>query len=826
MADELSNIQSLSAAVDSLTQKVNELYDAVSRVKGVAGSTITDVKGMINTQGGQMGLGNAARMQMPTQASFSYQPGGGQSQGGNFLNNSLGSFGQYNNSDAASVQMAQQGLQGGSGLVGSFLNIAGGIAKIGMAAPAGMYAALPDTALTMQREVGYYQAGLRGNNINRGSLERQTLKAMGGGLSSIGSDAAVASMLAGRGYMAGSANFYQAAAEVGGAYKNLGMDNAAAASAIAGLHSGPQGANLYQYGIDTYDPKTGRQKSTGDIAKQLLNTMTGGRKLNLQQLQNSYQMGNLGANLRNMGLDQSQQELIYSSMVQQVGGKSGDLTKNDYGTKGNNNTPLTAAGRINAAQTKLMTTAAESMTAGFNRAAQQIEIFNSALEKTGPILKALAYTKGDVSGVGGSNMGKSLVTTAAMIKSGIQQIAQGFDGFINFAMQAKPPGGGTSGYGAAIGGGKSGTGAAIGGGAAVSAGFGDKNNDVWKSSNGSHTGIDIPMKDGTPVSAKMGGKVIQVNINKDYGNSVLIDSGTGYQELYAHLSSRNVQVGDMVASGTVIGKSGHSGNASGPHLHYELRNGKNNPVDPAGAVSGGLLTSGGTAALLAKGVQGAYDTVPGTVDPNANNGYSSDTSTGNTSGNKTPYKGSGNYDKSALSDKALQGVLSQAGFSGQSLQNAMKVVRAESGGRPGALNPNANTGDYSMGLFQINMIGDLGTRRNEQYLKTYKDIGYTGPESLNNPLINAKIAYDISKSGTKWGDAWVNTANKLNLGGGSSGFGGGTMAANVSSTPVINNTFNMPITLQNGSDAELQRVATRVKEMIHQSTSRIALGAS
>ena len=124
------------------------------------------------------------------------------------------------------------------------------------------------------------------------------------------------------------------------------------------------------------------------------------------------------------------------------------------------------------------------------------------------------------------------------------------------------------------------------------------------------------------------------------------------------------------------------------------------------------------------------------------------------------------------------------------------------------------------------MIGDLGTKRNESYLKTYKDIGYTGPESLNNPLINAKIAYDISKSGTKWGDAWVNTANKLNLGGGSSGFGGGTMAATVSSTPVINNTFNMPITLQNGSDAELQRVATRVKEMIHQSTSRIALGAS
>jgi hypothetical protein len=93
----------------------------------------------------------------------------------------------------------------------------------------------------------------------------------------------------------------------------------------------------------------------------------------------------------------------------------------------------------------------------------------------------------------------------------------------------------------------------------------------------------------------------------------------------------------------------------------------------------------------------------------------------------------------------------------------MSVVRAESGGRTSALNPNANTGDYSMGLFQINMIGDLGKRRNAQYLEKYSSIGYKGPESLYDPAINARIAYDISKGGTDFTKAWVNTSRKLGL---------------------------------------------------------------
>lgn len=121
-----------------------------------------------------------------------------------------------------------------------------------------------------------------------------------------------------------------------------------------------------------------------------------------------------------------------------------------------------------------------------------------------------------------------------------------------------------------------------------------------------------------------------------------------------------------------------------------------------------------------------------------------------------------------LSNSQLKTILKAAGFKGKNIETAMDVVRAESGGRPGALNPDASTGDYSMGIFQINMIGDLGKRRNEQYLEKYKDIGYTGPESLYNPYINAIIAKDLS-GGSNFSKHWVNTSKKLGLSGTGSG---------------------------------------------------------
>lgn len=66
--------------------------------------------------------------------------------------------------------------------------------------------------------------------------------------------------------------------------------------------------------------------------------------------------------------------------------------------------------------------------------------------------------------------------------------------------------------------------------------------------------------------------------------------------------------------------------------------------------------------------------------------------------------GGGQRSTGALSNTELRNILEGAGFAGDALTNAMAVARAESGGRPGALNPTVSTGDYSMGLFQVNMI--------------------------------------------------------------------------------------------------------------------------
>jgi hypothetical protein len=99
-----------------------------------------------------------------------------------------------------------------------------------------------------------------------------------------------------------------------------------------------------------------------------------------------------------------------------------------------------------------------------------------------------------------------------------------------------------------------------------------------------------------------------------------------------------------------------------------------------------------------------------------------------------------------LSPKDLKGILYEAGFRGKNLKEAWAVAMKESTGRPRSHNDNPATGDYSHGLFQINMIGSLGPAR----LKQYK---LDSNEDLFNPLVNAKIAYQMSNGGNNW-SAW------------------------------------------------------------------------
>ncbi|MFG1915615.1 M23 family metallopeptidase [Micromonospora sp. NPDC048898] len=97
-----------------------------------------------------------------------------------------------------------------------------------------------------------------------------------------------------------------------------------------------------------------------------------------------------------------------------------------------------------------------------------------------------------------------------------------------------------------------------------------------------HAGIDLALPSGTPIRAAAAGTVTQAGDAADgYGNSVFVDHGNGYLTHYAHQSRIAVTVGQKVKAGQVIGYEGATGDATGPHLHFEVHQGMWNQIDPA-----------------------------------------------------------------------------------------------------------------------------------------------------------------------------------------------------------------------------------------------------
>jgi murein DD-endopeptidase MepM/ murein hydrolase activator NlpD len=96
-----------------------------------------------------------------------------------------------------------------------------------------------------------------------------------------------------------------------------------------------------------------------------------------------------------------------------------------------------------------------------------------------------------------------------------------------------------------------------------------------------HQGVDFEALSGDDVYAAAAGKVIYSGRQKGYGKVVILDHGGGITSVYAHLGKTAVRKGDKVNTGQLLGKVGISGNATGFHLHFELRiSGKAvNPID-------------------------------------------------------------------------------------------------------------------------------------------------------------------------------------------------------------------------------------------------------
>ena len=94
-----------------------------------------------------------------------------------------------------------------------------------------------------------------------------------------------------------------------------------------------------------------------------------------------------------------------------------------------------------------------------------------------------------------------------------------------------------------------------------------------------HTGLDFVVPSGTPVHAVAAGRVAEAGWAGPYGRSVVVTHADGTQTRYAHLSSIGVGVGDRLAVGETLGRSGATGNVTGPHVHLEVIVG-GTPIDP------------------------------------------------------------------------------------------------------------------------------------------------------------------------------------------------------------------------------------------------------
>jgi hypothetical protein len=105
----------------------------------------------------------------------------------------------------------------------------------------------------------------------------------------------------------------------------------------------------------------------------------------------------------------------------------------------------------------------------------------------------------------------------------------------------------------------------------------------WEENGRLHEGVDISADAGVPVRVAADGVVVAAGEGGGYGRYVAVRHAVGLRTFYAHLGSigKNVKPGVAVKAGDAVGQVGNTGSSTGPHLHFEIRDAADHPLDPA-----------------------------------------------------------------------------------------------------------------------------------------------------------------------------------------------------------------------------------------------------
>jgi hypothetical protein len=142
----------------------------------------------------------------------------------------------------------------------------------------------------------------------------------------------------------------------------------------------------------------------------------------------------------------------------------------------------------------------------------------------------------------------------------------------------------------------------------IQSGYSFGQSDADYGPNGVHPGIDIGLPEGTSltVPSPEHAKVLSAGWRSGTGNTVILQLDNGTRLLFGHLSTIDVKQGDYIGPGRIFGKSGHTGNATGSHLHFEVQSSTGVPTDPVPFLMNSASSSDSSS--------GGFLGIPGAID--------------------------------------------------------------------------------------------------------------------------------------------------------------------------------------------------------------------